>query len=69
MADESKIQIVDFATWCPKCKFKNLDESKDPCNECLSNGGNVDSRIPVNYKGERPTTKSDWVKEANTPKG
>ena len=69
MADESKEHIVDFATWCPKCDFKALNEADDPCNECLTNPTNIDSRIPVNYKGERPTTKSDWVKEANKPKG
>lgn len=35
---------VDFKTYCPKCKYKKLEETKDPCNECLTEGARVNTK-------------------------
>ena len=43
-------KIVEFDEYCKKCKFFELDESEEPCNECLSNPVNQNSKKPVNYK-------------------
>ena len=43
-------RIVDFKKYCETCKYKDVDEVKDPCNECLDNPVNIDSRKPINYK-------------------
>lgn len=43
-------RIVDFKKYCETCKHKDLDEVKDPCNECLENPVNTNSRKPINYK-------------------
>jgi hypothetical protein len=41
---------VDFHKYCKTCKHEKLDETKDPCNECLDQPKNLYSCKPVNYK-------------------
>lgn len=41
---------VRFDKYCETCKHKDLKESKDPCNECLDYGFNVESEKPVKYE-------------------
>lgn len=41
---------VDFHEWCPKCEHFKLEESKDPCHDCLNQPVNDDSRKPVMFK-------------------
>lgn len=41
---------VDFATYCKTCKYKDVDDVKDPCNDCLGEPCNLHSHKPVNYK-------------------
>ena len=43
---------VYFNQYCPKCKFKDVDEH-DPegeCWDCLESPTNVDSHKPINFK-------------------
>lgn len=47
---EIKDKIVDFEQYCETCKYKDLEDYKDPCNECLNNPVNTNSHKPVNYK-------------------
>ena len=49
---ESKFKIVDYDIYCPKCKHKDLDSAEDPCDECLGQPWNTDSRKPVNFEEE-----------------
>ena len=35
-----------------QCKHKDLDSAEDPCDECLSQPWNTDSRKPVNFEEE-----------------
>lgn len=32
---ENNNKIVEFWHYCNRCKYADLPESKDPCNECL----------------------------------
>ena len=41
---------VYFNQYCKTCKYKNLKESEEPCDECLSNPINEYSHKPINYK-------------------
>lgn len=41
---------VYFNEWCPKCKHEKLNETEDPCNDCLAQGFNFDSHKPVMFK-------------------
>lgn len=42
-------KIVDFYEYCPKCKHEKLKGEEEPCNECLQNPTNEDSRKPVKF--------------------
>ena len=51
--EERYTKIVDYATYCPKCKHKDVNETDDPCNECLTYPVRTDgSRKPAFYKEE-----------------
>ena len=50
MMNDEGIKIVRFDLYCPKCKNYNTDESKDPCDGCLSEPCNQYSRKPVNFE-------------------
>lgn len=41
---------VYFHEYCKLCNYKDLDESKDPCNECLTEPVNANSHKPVCFK-------------------
>lgn len=41
---------VYFNQYCKTCEYKNLKESEEPCDECLSNPINEYSHKPINYK-------------------
>lgn len=44
-------KIVDYETYCQKCKHKDLNDTDDPCNECLTKSVRTDgSRKPINFK-------------------
>lgn len=43
-------KFVDFEKYCKKCKFKDLEETKDPCNECLDYPTNWMTDKPQRYK-------------------
>lgn len=50
-------KIVDFKKYCETCKYKDLKEVEDPCNECLDNPTNVNTHKPMYYKEEEKKTK------------
>lgn len=43
---------VYFDKYCKICKYKNLKESDDPCDECLEETVNAYSHKPVKYEEE-----------------
>ena len=45
-------KIVEFHKFCKTCKYKDVVEYEDPCNDCLDNPVNDYSKKPVNYKEE-----------------
>lgn len=49
MYDEVMME-VDFQTYCKTCKHKDVKEVLDPCDICLANPGNANSRKPVCYE-------------------
>lgn len=46
----SDLKEVYFDKYCNQCVYKDLDESQDPCDDCLACPMNTDSHKPVNYK-------------------
>ena len=47
---EYEYKEVYFHEYCKKCEHKDVEDIKDPCNECLSEPYNLHSHKPVNYK-------------------
>lgn len=43
-------KIVRFDEWCHKCEHYEEYEGDDPCNECLTDTTNVDTRKPTQFK-------------------
>ena len=44
-------KFVNFAEYCPKCKYYDTEEMEDPCNECLTCPARFDgSHKPINFK-------------------
>lgn len=43
-------KFVNFRLYCPKCKYYDLKQDEEPCNECLENPTNQYSTKPVMYK-------------------
>lgn len=41
---------VNFYKYCPLCEHRDKADADDPCNECLENPSNVNSRKPVMFK-------------------
>lgn len=35
-----------------RCKHHGLEESKDPCNDCLAEPSNTNSHKPMNYESK-----------------
>jgi len=51
MEDNRFQKIVWFDTYCKQCKYKNYDESQNPCYECLQTPARTDgSHKPVLFK-------------------
>lgn len=46
---ENVYKEVYFNKYCQTCKNKDVKESDDPCDECLSQPVNLYSHKPVNY--------------------
>lgn len=41
---------VYFGEYCKKCEHFKVEDSEEPCNECLENPFNLYSHKPVNFK-------------------
>lgn len=52
-------KFVDFKKYCKTCKHKDLEEWRDPCNECLDNAVNEHSQKPINYKKQEEKKKKE----------
>lgn len=46
---ENEYMEVDFEKYCKTCKYEKLEGFQSPCNECLENGMNVQTRKPVEW--------------------
>lgn len=43
-------RIVNFKKYCEQCKYKDLDETDDPCNDCLDHPTNLYSEKPLRFE-------------------
>ena len=59
-------KIVCFFKYCKLCKHRNLNESEDPCHECLQSPVNTYSRKPL-YFEEGP--KDETIRKKKKTEG
>lgn len=59
--EEGNTREVRFDIFCSKCKHKDVKETELPCDECLEEGFNYDSKKPVKF--EPQDIHEDKVKE------
>jgi hypothetical protein len=45
----SEQHIVDFGSFCRKCLHWTKSEHEEPCNSCLNEPVNDNSKKPVNF--------------------
>ena len=50
-------RMVAFDIYCPKCEHWNENECLDPCDLCLSDPFQIDSRKPLYFKEQEATSK------------
>ena len=49
--NEGYQKFVNFSRYCGSCKYADVKETDDPCNECLAIPARADgSRKPINFK-------------------
>lgn len=49
------LKEVYFSKYCSLCKHKNVVETAEPCNECLTCGARKDSHKPEKFEGIEET--------------
>lgn len=41
---------VEYWNYCDTCKYKDLDDTQEPCNECLGNPITENTSKPIKYE-------------------
>ena len=47
---QTETKEVYFYMYCNTCKFESVNETEDPCNECLTTPANIESHKPVRFE-------------------
>ena len=55
--------IVDFKKYCENCIYRDLNENDEPCDECLDNPVNTNSRRPVNFEPTEEFIKKEKIQK------
>lgn len=50
MEEVGNTKEVLFGNYCGRCKYKNVPENNEPCEECLSNPSRIDSHKPLKFE-------------------
>lgn len=48
--ESNDMKEVYFDKYCQTCEYKDLEESEEPCNECLTETVNLYSHKPVKWE-------------------
>ena len=50
-------KFVDYHKYCKSCKYSEIKETDEPCNTCLTNYINQNSKKPIFYKEKKDAKK------------
>lgn len=56
-------KIVKYEEYCSQCRYKDLGENEEPCNECLTWPVNLYSRKPIKFKEGRNTNNESTTNQ------
>ena len=59
MAEGKTMKIVNYRKYCPTCAHWNVFETDEPCNSCLLQRVNENSKKPVNYIEDKKKGKKN----------
>lgn len=46
---EDFLKIVDYKTYCDKCKYRDIPETDKPCSACLDCPAREGTKKPLKY--------------------
>ncbi len=49
---EYNYKMVNLHKYCPTCKYEDVPEEDDPCNECIDNPVNEHTEKPVKWEAK-----------------
>lgn len=55
-------KIINFNEYCKTCKHCDVVEFEDPCNDCLDNPVNTNSKKPIHYEMDKEKVKKEEKK-------
>lgn len=50
-------KFVEFDKFCENCKYKDVKQDEEPCNECLENPVNEHSIKPIKFEKQETKEK------------
>lgn len=56
-------KIVEYHKYCKTCLYRYCPQDEQPCDECLSNPVNQNSKMPVKYKRDEKIKEEKDKKE------
>lgn len=59
---EHEYKEVYFHEYCKTCKYVNVEDVKDPCNDCLGEPANLHSHKPVYYEEDSELVEAEKKK-------
>lgn len=59
--DYQSYKEVHFHEYCKSCKFKDMKNKEEPCDECMSEPTNLNSHKPVKYEKGKSTNERSTV--------
>lgn len=60
---EHEYKEVYFGKYCKNCKYADVEDVKDPCNECLGEPANMHSHKPFNYVEDPRRVKQNEISD------
>lgn len=57
-------KIIDFDKYCKTCKHCDVVGYEDPCNDCLDNPVNNNSKKPIHYEEDEKKIKKEIINDS-----
>lgn len=56
--EDEQYKEVYYHAYCNTCKYRELKDTDEPCNECLSEPVNLHSHKPVKWEEDKKYNKT-----------